>query len=302
MNDAVQALIRRLERSLSLTYDAAGSCERPCRAGKLFRVRLGDRLFALKLYEEGYFNDAYLYRALATTPVPVPAIHACDDSRDLVGKPWILMDWVEGDLQTSDLRAVGQQIGRMLREIHAIPVDGAGARGPNAWEFPDWHTLVEVQAHRDRVEISRLVDSEPNKAFYLAIVDEFVHFGRLQPNQSFLLHGDLGLDNIIVHNNRVVGLIDAGWFVGGNPLMDVSYLMNSRLGEGDGTIGLLEGYGLAGLDGHHGVMILRLYHWIGKLIHFNSTGQREIYEQRRRKLLEFAVRHGFRSGSPEHVA
>jgi hypothetical protein len=61
MNDAVEALIRRLERSLSLTYDAAGSGARPCRAGELFRVRLGKRHFALKLYEQGYFNDAYLF-------------------------------------------------------------------------------------------------------------------------------------------------------------------------------------------------------------------------------------------------
>src|SRR5262245_53524327 len=123
MNNAVEALIRRLERSLSLTYDAAGSSARPCRVGELFRVRLGDRLFALKLYAEAYLNDAYLSQALATTPVPVPAIHACDDSRELVGKPWILMDWLEGNLQISDRRAVGQQVGRMLREIHAIPVD-----------------------------------------------------------------------------------------------------------------------------------------------------------------------------------
>jgi hypothetical protein len=124
MNDAVEALIRRLERSLSLTYDAAGSCEWPCRAGELFRVRLGDQLFALKLYEQGYFNDAYLFRALATTPVPIPLVHAYDDSRDLVGKPWILMDWLQGDQKISDLRAVGQQVGRMLREIHAISVAG----------------------------------------------------------------------------------------------------------------------------------------------------------------------------------
>src|SRR5262245_36644017 len=104
MNDAVEALIRRLERSLSLTYDAAGSGARPCRAGELYRVRLGNRYYALKLYEQGYFNDAYLFRVLATTPVPVPAIHACDDSRELVDKPWILMDWLEGDQKISDRR------------------------------------------------------------------------------------------------------------------------------------------------------------------------------------------------------
>jgi aminoglycoside phosphotransferase (APT) family kinase protein len=213
------------------------------------------------------------------------------------------MDWVEGDQQITDLRAVGKQVGRMLREMHAIPVDGAGGRGANGWEFPDWHALVETQARRDRAAIGHFVDTGTNKAFYVAIVDEFVRMGRQQPNQSFLFHGDLGLDNMIIDGNRVVALIDAGWFVGGHPLMDVSYLMNSRFGEPDGILGLLEGYEVAGLDGGHDVALLRMYHWIGKLIHFSSTRQRGTYERKRRELLEFAVRHGFWPGSPaEHGA
>lgn len=295
MNDAVAALIRRLERTLSLTYDAAASSAWPCRAGELFRLRLGDRYFALKLYADGYDNDLYLYRALATMPIPVPTIHAFDDSRVLVDKPWILMDWVEGDRQISDRRAVGEQLGRILRAIHAIPVDGAGGRGPTTWQFPDWHTLIDVQTRRDRAAIDQLADSEPNKAFYRAIVNEVVHLGTLQPNQSFLLHGDLGPDNIVVHNNRIVAFIDAGWCIGGNPLMDMSYLMNSRLSEGEGMAGLLEGYGVADLDRHHDTRVFRLYQWIGKLIHFNATGQQAHYEQRRQMLLTFAVQHGFRS-------
>jgi Phosphotransferase enzyme family len=303
MNHPIRTLIRRCERSLSLCFEANGSGARPCRTGELFRLRLGDRLFALKLYDEGYFNDAYLYRALAPTPVPVPAIYACDDAGEVVGKPWMLMDWVEGDQQITDLRAVGTQVVQMLREMHAIPVDGAGGRGANGWEFPDWHALVETQARRDRAAIGRFVDAETNKAFSVAIVDEFVRMGRRQPNQSCLLHGDLGLDNMIIDHNRVVALIDAGWLVGGHPFMDVSYLMNSRLGEPDGILGLLEGYGVAGLDGRRDVSLLQMYHWVGKLMHVSATGQRGTYERRRRELLEFAVRHGFWPGSPaEHGA
>lgn len=295
------ALIHRLERSLSLTCETTQTSKQPCRAGELFRMRFGDRFFALKLYDYGYFNDLYLYRALAATKVPVPLIHGYDESPDLVGKPWILMDWLEGSHHVTDLRAVGRQVGRLMREIHTVAVDGAGARGQNTWEFPDWHTLVEVQANRDYVEISRFEDAQAYKGFYLTIVDEFVRLGRLQPNQSFLLHGDLGLDNIIVANNTVAGVIDAGWIVGGNPLMDVSYVMNSRLAVGEGMRGLLEGLGISGLDEYHDVKILRLYQWLGKLIHFSSTGQREKYEQRRQLLFEFAIRHGFWSGPPANV-
>jgi aminoglycoside phosphotransferase (APT) family kinase protein len=289
MSAAVESLIGRLERTLSLTYQATETLERPCRAGQLFRVRFGERSFALKFYNEGYFNDVYLHRALAATDVPVPAIHACDESRDLVGKPWVLMDWVEGDNQVTDLRLVARQAGRLLREIHALRVDGAGARGAGGWEFPDWHALVGAQANQDRAAIERFDDTAAHRALYLQIVDDFVGLGRSQPKQSFLLHGDLGLDNIIVDENRIVGIIDAGWIVGGHPLLDLAYSMNSRLGVGEGMRGLLEGYGETGRAQE--LVVLRLYQWIGKLIHFNATGQRQKYHERRRLLLELVAQH-----------
>src|SRR4051794_23148138 len=97
MNDAILSLIHGFARALSLPFDPGGSRPWPCRAGQLFRVRLGDRLFALKLYDEGYFNDLYLYRALAGTGIPTPVVHACGPPGDGVDKPWVLMDWVQGN-------------------------------------------------------------------------------------------------------------------------------------------------------------------------------------------------------------
>jgi aminoglycoside phosphotransferase (APT) family kinase protein len=293
MNDALQTLIRRLARALSLPFDPGGSEPWPCRAGQLFRVRLGDRLFALKLYDEGYFNDLYLYRALAGTGIPMPVVHASGPPGDGIDKPWVLMDWVQGNQRITDVGVVGRQIGQILRKIHAVRVDGAGGRQENSWEFSDWHSLVEISAGRDRAEVDHFDDTPASKAFYLSIVDEFAAICGQQPNEAFLLHGDLGLDNVIVHDDQVVAVIDAGWFVAGQPLLDLTYVMNSRLGEGAGLAGLLEGYGVAGLRERHDVLVLRMYHLIGKLIYFDTEGLRDKYQQRRGVLLDFAARHGF---------
>jgi len=283
----IRALIARFERSFSLPYRAEGSGVRPSRSGELFRIQLGDRLFALKLYEDGYFNDLYFYRTLANAGVPIPKLHAHDDAGELVGRPWILMDWLEGNQQISDLHAVGKQVGQTLRRIHTICVDGAGGRSATSWEFPDWHTLLEVQSNRDRLEIGRFLDDDVNKVRYLAVVDEFVRLGKLLPNQSFLLHGDLGIGNMIIDDDRLVAVIDAGWFVGGSPVMDVSYMMNSRLlGEHDAMCGFYEGYGVVGVPGNRELSVFRMYHWIGKLIHFSSTGQRGRFERTRQLLLD----------------
>jgi aminoglycoside phosphotransferase (APT) family kinase protein len=156
---------------------------------------------------------------------------------------------------------------------------------------------VQAESAQDRQAISALADEEANKAFYLRIVDGFADLGRRQAKAACLLHGDLGLDNVLVDHDRVIALIDAGWFVSGDPLMDVAYTMNSRIAEGEGMRGLVEGYGLPGLDRRPDVMLLRQYHWIGKLIYFHSVGQRDKYEQRRQVLLDFALANGFRAGA-----
>jgi aminoglycoside phosphotransferase (APT) family kinase protein len=178
---------------------------------------------------------------------------------------------------------------------HAIPVEEAGGRTAQGWEFTTWHDLVEIDAGRDREKIARFIDSDENKQLFLAIVDEFVRLARLQPTRPFLLHGDLGLDNMVIHDNRVVGLIDSGWFIGGNPLLDVSYLMNHvRIGAGEAKRGFFEGYGAADLEGRYDLMVFRVYHHLGKLIYLSAIGAREKYEQRRTQLRQLAAKVGFR--------
>jgi hypothetical protein len=74
----------RLERSLSLTYDASGSSAWPCRTGELFRVRLGDRHFALKLYEQLLSNNAVVgasIRLSSHTPVRLVEGHHVSPAR-----------------------------------------------------------------------------------------------------------------------------------------------------------------------------------------------------------------------------
>ena len=102
MNDAVEALIRRLERSLSLTYDAAGSGARPCRAGELFRVRLGNRHFALKLYDPGHGSQTYEFRSVVIND-KLEAI------REFFAPPPVPFGW---RLQVEDYSSAPQQPAR----------------------------------------------------------------------------------------------------------------------------------------------------------------------------------------------
>jgi hypothetical protein len=64
--------------------------------------------------------------------------------------------------------------------------------------------------------------------------------------------------------------------------------LNSRLG-GAGAEALLEGYGDPALKNSPDLILLRLYHLVGKLVHFAETGQRDKFEARREVLLALAA-------------
>jgi len=288
VNGPVLTLLRRLGVDLGLPFNPGGSEARPCRAGQIYRVDLGGRPFALKLYDEGFHNELTFHQAVAGRGIPVARIHAHGDETREVDRPWILRDWVSGDHQFNDLPAVARQVGTLLRRIHAIPVDGAGGRTATGWQFRAWAELAVAEAAQDRIKVAAFDDSAANKELYRAIVDGFERFGRTGPVPLTLLHGDLGLDNVLVEDDRVVALIDSGWFVGGPPLFDVAYVLNSRLG-GAGAQALLEGYGDPALSRSPDLLLLRLYHLVGKLIYFAETGQRDKFEARRDVLLALAA-------------
>jgi Ser/Thr protein kinase RdoA (MazF antagonist) len=65
----------------------------------------------------------------------------------------------------------------------------------------------------------------------------------------------LGPDNVLCEDDRVVALIDSGWFVGGPPLFDVAHVLNSRLG-GAGAPALLEGYADRALSSNAELLVL----------------------------------------------
>jgi aminoglycoside phosphotransferase (APT) family kinase protein len=283
----VLALLRRLGVELGLPFNQAGSEARPCRAGQLYRVDLGGRPFALKLYDEGYHNELLFHEAVAGTGIPVARIHAFGDGPSEVDRPFILRDWLAGDHQFSDVTAVARQVGALLRRIHEIPVDGAGGRTATGWQFRDWAELAAVEATQDRIKVAAFDDGAANQALYREIIDGFERYGRKGPGPLKLLHGDLGPDNVLCVQDRVVALIDSGWFVGGPPLFDVAYVLNSRLGGA--AQALLEGYGDPALASSPDLILLRLYHLVGKLIYFAETGQRETFEARREILLALAA-------------
>jgi aminoglycoside 2''-phosphotransferase len=169
-----------------------------------------------------------------TTPIPQFRYIV----RDHPAHPWLfagypLIAGVPADQQTLDEEqavALAREVGRFLRQLHAFPVDRAGALGVEPahvaggpWQFRRFVAMVREQvtpllATKDAVRLARWFDEVESQGLF-----DF---------QPVLVHGDLGVEHILVDpaDASLAGVIDFGDTGTGDPAVDVAGLLDA-LGE-----------------------------------------------------------------------
>lgn len=159
--------------------------------------------------------------------------------------------------------------------MHDVSVDGVGIVVSGGWQSTDWGSLLEDNVRRVFTpRLSRLSGSPVAAAQVTRSLEALVaqcHDACVAPR---LLHSDLGLDNVICSDGALVGLVDPGWCIGGDPLLDVSYFLTQT---SDASIreGFKAGYrGYADL-GQPRLASYAVYHHTAKLLHWLDAGSRE---------------------------
>lgn len=199
----------------------------------------------------------FFYETAREHGLPVPRLlgHGSVD-----GWSWLLREWCDGDAGVRDARALGCHLGETLGQLHAIPVGGVGTLRAGRWQATNWgrFTADTVDRYfRDAPGAAREAMARHVKACRAFVGPR-------------LLHSDVGLDNLVWQGDRVTALIDPGWCIGGDPLLDVSYVELSRDPE------FVDGF-RAGYPGYDGLDAARLrdyavYHHVAKLLHRIEQG------------------------------
>jgi aminoglycoside phosphotransferase (APT) family kinase protein len=103
-----------------------------------------------------------------------------------------------------------------LDALHAVEVDSVPARRPN------WLETYREQADEFRRVVLPLLDPDerPRGEALLAEVETLTDF------RPALTHSDLGPEHLLVHNERLVGVIDWGDARIGDPAIDYAWLLN----------------------------------------------------------------------------
>jgi aminoglycoside phosphotransferase (APT) family kinase protein len=174
--------------------------------------------------------------ALQDTPVPVPtALGFCEDEA-VNGRPFYVMDFVEGlilrspkELERLDdaaRRTAGEQLVDVLGQIHAVDQDAVGlgdlgrAEGYIERQLKRW--FGQFQGSQDQLREAGAEHPVPAVAEAHALLAANVP----QQAEVTIAHGDYRLDNTMVgEDGRIRAVLDWELCTLGDPLADLGTLM-----------------------------------------------------------------------------
>lgn len=189
-----------------------------------------------KLRETAFFNDLSveyrLMERLDETAIPTPTpVLLCDDS-DVIGGPFFLMEFLDGQelpvgsrlpeqYRTPDARrTLAESFFDTLTEIHTLPTR----------QFED---ICEFQSPEDQIEaaIDRLDDARPVTGLdrpVLREVGDWLRENSPDTSQRALLHGDYKPGNVFFGGDEVptvTGVTDWETAYIGDPLTELAYAL-----------------------------------------------------------------------------
>jgi aminoglycoside phosphotransferase (APT) family kinase protein len=172
-------------------------------------------------------REARILRALAGTAVPVPEVMALAADGAVLGVPFYLMSFVEGEiirgpadasrLDPAARAAVGDALIDTLTAVHAVDIDACGLGQLGRREAHVERQLWRFGRQLDSVDDPGTTVARLLRAVHARLTDE------VPPQQAVsLVHGDYRLDNAVVSaRGHVRAVLDWELAALGDPLVDV---------------------------------------------------------------------------------
>ena len=162
--------------------------------------------------------------ALYETDVPVPKTYGLCENDDVAGTAFFVMDFLDGDLfwdpmipsmTNTDRTEIYKNKNKTLAKLHSVDYKKIGLEDYGkpgnyvARQVSRWSKQYRA-SETDNIEaMNNLIDWLPKN-----IPDD---------DDTTIVHGDYRLDNMILKNNEVIGILDWELSTLGHPIADFSY-------------------------------------------------------------------------------
>ena len=162
--------------------------------------------------------------ALFETEVPVPKTYGLCEDNNVAGTAFFVMDYLDGDLfwdpmipsvAKKDRTEIYQNKNKALAKLHSIDFKKIGLENYGkpgnyvARQVSRWSKQYRA-SETDNIEaMNNLIEWLPKN-----IPDD---------DETSIVHGDYRLDNMILKNNQVMGILDWELSTLGHPIADFSY-------------------------------------------------------------------------------
>lgn len=218
----------------------------------LYRVRRGDHRMVLRMpgaradaaRADGLRREIRLVRALSGTDVPHARLLAADDSGDLLGLPFYVMDEVHGWNSTGGQWPAPFDTDLQARRGLAFElIDGAAKLARVDWQAQGLTGFGRPDGFHDRQVDRWLAFLDSYRVRELPGLDEAADWLRRNRPQHYtpgIMHGDYQFANVMYAHGapaQLVAIVDWEMTTIGDPLLDVGWALLGYDGENPRTQG-----------------------------------------------------------------
>ncbi|MBU0975368.1 MAG: aminoglycoside phosphotransferase family protein [Patescibacteria group bacterium] len=194
-------------------------------------------------------TSSIFFDLLVENKIPSPEVIKYDTTLEIVPFEYQIITFIEHDQTYSDkdVERMGNVYGKVLRKIHLIKTRGFGQpKSKNAWINASWgEALQRAYLQSKFLEVKNSIYSKAK----IAEIESFFTNNNLAISQPFLIHSDVGINNVLFRIGKssieVAAVIDSGSLISGDPLFDIAMLINDDDKFSNATI---DSYGLSDLS------------------------------------------------------
>lgn len=166
-------------------------------------------------------------RALAGRGLPVPAVHWLETEPSTLGRPYFVMERLEGGTRVdpADAATLSRDLGARLAQLHALDVRTPGDVPVDAGAA----TRAEVRRWSERYRAERLAPVP----LLGALLAWLAANAPAEPGPAVLLWGDPGPHNVLSAGGRITAMLDWELAHRGSPLDDLGAAVWAAAGPVD---------------------------------------------------------------------